>query len=81
MTVATGRRVSRNTHAPLTLPGMLSTAGHCDQSSVAMIIAPSFLRAALFEGVHADFVLADGAVELAEVGFDSVEPRLDAVEA
>ena len=24
------------THAPLTLPGMLSTMGHCDQSSVAM---------------------------------------------
>jgi chromosome segregation protein len=37
MTVATGKRVSRNTHAPLTLPGMLSTAGHCDQSRVAMI--------------------------------------------
>jgi len=30
------RRVPRNTHAPLTLPGMLSTAGHWDQSSVAM---------------------------------------------
>jgi hypothetical protein len=29
MTVATGNRVSRKTHAPLTLPGMLSTAGHC----------------------------------------------------
>jgi hypothetical protein len=28
MTVATGRRVSLNTHAPLTLPGMLSTARH-----------------------------------------------------
>src|SRR5262249_21689542 len=32
-TVATGSRVPRNTHAPLTLPGMLSTAEHCDQSS------------------------------------------------
>ena len=27
-TVTTGRRVLRKTHAPLTLPGMLSTAGH-----------------------------------------------------
>jgi hypothetical protein len=26
-----------DTHAPLRLPGMLSTAGHCDQSSVAMV--------------------------------------------
>ena len=36
MTVATGRRVPLNTQAPLTLPGMLSTAGHWDQSSAAM---------------------------------------------
>src|SRR5208337_5158045 len=34
---------SRNTHAPLTLPGMLSTAGHWDQSRVAMIL-PSLCR-------------------------------------
>src|SRR5258706_11450563 len=39
-TVATGMRVSLNTHAPLTLPGMLSTAGHCDQSRVAMFLPP-----------------------------------------
>jgi hypothetical protein len=39
----TGTRVPRNTHAPLTLPGMLSTAGHCDQSRLlAMICAPAF---------------------------------------
>src|SRR6266567_5070673 len=31
----TGMRVPRSTHAPLTFPGMLSTAGHCDQSSAA----------------------------------------------
>jgi hypothetical protein len=31
-TVETGIRVSLNTQAPLRLPGMLSTAGHCDQS-------------------------------------------------
>jgi hypothetical protein len=31
-------RVSRNIHAPLRLPGMLSTAGHCDQSGVAVAI-------------------------------------------
>src|SRR6266567_3736115 len=35
-TMATGIRVSLKTHAPLTFPGMLSTAGHCDQSSAAM---------------------------------------------
>src|SRR5438132_262380 len=40
MTVATGMRVSRNTHAPLTLPGMLSTVGHWDQSRVAMFLPP-----------------------------------------
>ena len=33
MMVCTGMRVPRRTHAPLTLPGTLSTAGHCDQSS------------------------------------------------
>src|SRR5450432_723443 len=44
-TVATGIRVSLNTHAPLRLPGMLSTAGHCDQSRVAVaIILHSFYQ-------------------------------------
>src|SRR5438552_9413875 len=33
---ATGIRVPLSTHAPLILPGMLSTAGHCDQSRLAM---------------------------------------------
>jgi hypothetical protein len=33
-TAETGMRVLRNTHAPLRRPGTLSTAGHCDQSSV-----------------------------------------------
>src|SRR5437879_9462333 len=32
----TGIRVPRSTQAPLTFPGMLSTAGHCDQSSAGM---------------------------------------------
>src|SRR5579859_2177447 len=32
----TGMRVPLSTQAPLTLPGMLSTAGHCDQSSAGM---------------------------------------------
>ena len=41
MTVATGRRVPLNTQAPLTFPGMLSTAGHWDQSSDAMVGTPS----------------------------------------
>jgi hypothetical protein len=36
MTVATGKRVPLNTHAPLTLSGTLSTAGHWDQSGAAM---------------------------------------------
>jgi hypothetical protein len=35
-------RVSRNTQAPLRLPGMLSTPGHCDQSRVAKLCAPFF---------------------------------------
>src|SRR5712691_317115 len=34
-TMATGIRVPLKTQAPLTFPGMLSTAGHCDQSSAA----------------------------------------------
>ncbi len=34
--VATGIRVPRKTHAPLRLPGTLSTTGHCDQSSAAI---------------------------------------------
>src|SRR5436305_12876840 len=41
-TVATGRRVPRKTHAPLTFPGTLSTAGHCDQSS-AIAVSPFLL--------------------------------------
>src|SRR4051794_26729005 len=40
-TVATGIRVSRNTHSPLRLSGTLSTAWHCDQSRVA--ISSSYL--------------------------------------
>jgi hypothetical protein len=37
-TVCTGIRVPRKTHAPLTFPGMLSTAAYCDQSRVAVAI-------------------------------------------
>jgi hypothetical protein len=33
----TGIRVPFNTHAPLTLPGTLSTTGHCDQSRPAIV--------------------------------------------
>src|ERR1700690_4184734 len=36
-TVATGIRVPRKAQAPLTLPGTLSTAGHCDQSIGAIV--------------------------------------------
>jgi hypothetical protein len=42
MTVTTGSRVPLNTQAPLTLPGMLSAAGHWDQSSTAMVGTPHF---------------------------------------
>src|SRR3954462_1904432 len=37
-TMETGIRVPRNTHAPLTFPGTLSTAGHWDQSSSAIFV-------------------------------------------
>jgi hypothetical protein len=36
---AIGMRVPRKTHAPLSLPGTLSTAGHRDQSSIAVAIS------------------------------------------
>jgi hypothetical protein len=39
----TGIRVPFNTHAPLTLPGMLSTAGHSDQSIPAIVLPPFLL--------------------------------------
>src|SRR6202021_2235041 len=42
-TADTGIWVSLNTHAPLSLPGTLSTAGHCDQSRVAMSGALVFI--------------------------------------
>ena len=35
-TADTGIRLLRNTHAPFSLPGTLSTAGHWDQSRVVM---------------------------------------------
>jgi hypothetical protein len=37
----TGIRVPFNTHAPLTLPGTLSIAEHCDQSSAAIEGTPA----------------------------------------
>lgn len=37
-TADTGMRLSLNTHTPLSLHGTLSTAGHCDQSRVAMLL-------------------------------------------
>jgi hypothetical protein len=40
----TGIRVSRNNHAPLSLPGMLSTAGQCDQSRRFVMFLNSFFR-------------------------------------
>src|SRR6478736_5922528 len=38
----TGIRVPRTTHAPLTLPGILSTAEHCDQSRTAMFLSSGY---------------------------------------
>jgi hypothetical protein len=43
-TVETGVRVPLNTHAPLRLPGTLSTAGHWDQSRSGMFRTPFNLR-------------------------------------
>src|SRR5947208_1442999 len=43
-TAETGMRVSRNTHAPLSLPGTLSTARHWDQSRIAMFLPPFILN-------------------------------------
>jgi len=40
-------RVPFKTHAPLTLPGTLSTAGHCDQSRIAMFLL-LLLRSLIF---------------------------------
>src|SRR5437763_17180206 len=48
----TGIRVPLNTQAPLTLPGMLSTAEHCDQSRIA---TRSSVRAALYGPAGASF--------------------------
>src|SRR5271166_2234287 len=45
-TAETGIRVSRKTHAPLNLSATLSTAGHWDQSRVAMF-SPSSHRSLL----------------------------------
>ena len=39
--VFTGVRVPLSTQAPLTFPGTLSTAGHCDQSSEFITQPPS----------------------------------------
>src|SRR5271157_2023036 len=57
-TADTGIRVSRNTHAPLSLPGTLSTAGHWDQSRVAMFFTLPFLSTTVRRRRHA---LDDGA--------------------
>src|SRR5271157_4779954 len=52
-TADTGIRVSRNTHAPPSLPGTLSTAGHWDQSRVAMFLALLFLSTTVRQWRHA----------------------------
>src|ERR1700733_1568776 len=49
----TAMRVPLRTHVPLTLPGMLSTAGHCDQSSVAMFLPSTSLFTTVWRRRHA----------------------------
>src|SRR5271167_4082847 len=61
-TVATGIRVPRKTHAPLTFPGTLSTATHCDQSSaITKPSRSSYIR--IVQGresrLHPDFGVFD----------------------
>src|SRR5437588_7068096 len=58
-TADTGIRVPRNTHAPLRLPGTLSTAGHRDQSRVAMFLPRPILT--LYHGSPARIVKLTGA--------------------
>jgi hypothetical protein len=41
----TGVRVPRSAYAPLTLPGMLSTAGYCDQSRQFAIVKETITAA------------------------------------
>src|ERR1035438_7089105 len=48
-----GVRVPRSTHAPLTLPGTLSTAGHCDQSSIVIFCTPSIADTLLYSRCEA----------------------------
>src|SRR5262245_48589211 len=62
MIVATGKRVPLNTQAPPTLPGILSTAGHRDQSRVATR-TPSLQTTAKSRGRHA------GSSDGSEIGF------------
>ena len=48
-TVATGMLVPPKTQAPHTLPGMLSTSGHCDQSS-GILLSLDYLSLSLARG-------------------------------
>jgi hypothetical protein len=65
-TIETGIRVSLNTHAPLTLPGMLSTAGHCDQSRLAMICAPPLRIPLCGGGAQQSQIMGEGTFHLPE---------------
>jgi len=56
ITVATGRRVSWNTQAPPTLPGILSTAEHRDQSRLATV-APSFRSAQIGQALEDIYII------------------------
>src|SRR5580700_6523409 len=62
-TVATGVRVPRNTHAPLRLPGTLSTAGHCDQSRAAIACSSLLKNTPSKIPGCAHFIALDGAVD------------------
>jgi len=62
--VEIGVRVPLKTHAPLRLPGMLSTAGHWDQSRVAFIFTFFFHRKPFTKVAAASraFTTADGKI-------------------
>jgi hypothetical protein len=65
--------VPLNTQAPLTLPGMLSTAGHWDQSRADILETPSLQITAKRRDRHA----GSGQLLPADTGL-TASPRLQA---
>src|SRR5258706_15823825 len=73
-------RVSLNTHAPLTLPGMLSTAEHWGQSRVAMFYShffgASYIPSAASRPIGAVLCLGVAAKGRQQVALSLRQPRL-----